>query len=230
MFKAILWDMDGTLVDSEPLWAITTYELSDKLGRRITEDVHAQTVGGTFENTLRICAEYAGVAVSPERAEILRREMLDRIAELFTERLELVPGIAPLLDELSTHGVPMMIVTNTPREVADPAIAAIGADRFVSTICGDEVTNGKPDPEIYLTAAQRVGAKPSECLVFEDSGAGMAAATAAGCVVIGLPHDSSVTVPAGVTTLESLRGSTSFLGVTMADLTSWYELSGRVRG
>lgn len=222
MYSAVLWDMDGTLVDSEPLWEIATYEMSESLGRRITPEVRAQTVGGTFANTLRICAEYAGVAVSAERAAELKAQMFARMRELLTTRLELRPGVEKLLTELKAAGTPMMLVTNTARELTDPAIATIGPEFFTSTICGDEVQNGKPDPDIYLTAAARLGLQPEQCLVCEDSKTGMAAATAAGCRVIGLPEHGEV--PEGALDLRSLHGSTSFLGVTAADLAAWYTI------
>lgn len=221
MYKAILWDMDGTLVDSEPLWEIATYEMSESLGKRITPEVHATTVGGTFANTLRICAEYAGVSVTPERAQELKDRMWARMGELLGSELEVRPGVDKLLRELHDACIPMMLVTNTERQVADPAIDSIGRHYFRSTICGDEVTHGKPDPEIYRTAAKRLGFAPEECLVFEDSRSGTAAAAAAGCKLIGLPESGEV--PLGALDLRQLHGSTSFLGVTAADLGAWYQ-------
>ncbi|QGU02019.1 Phosphorylated carbohydrates phosphatase [Corynebacterium kalinowskii] len=220
MYNAVLWDMDGTLVDSEPLWEIATYELSESLGRRITPEFRARTIGGTFQNTLQLCADFAGVSVSAEQAEQLQRQMFTRMHELLSTRLELRPGIEKLLSELANSGTPMMLVTNTARELADPAIEAIGRDFFTSTICGDEVANGKPNPEIYRTAALRLGFQPDQCLAFEDSPTGMASATAAGCRVVGLPERGEV--PAEALDMRDLHGSTSFLGVTAADLAAWY--------
>lgn len=226
MYKAILWDMDGTLVDSEPLWGIATYELSESLGRRLTPELRAKTVGGTFANTLAICADHAGVTLTPEQGEKCRVQMHSRMLELLSTRLELREGVAKLLSELTDAQTPMMLVTNTTRELADPAIDAIGRHYFVSTICGDEVTHGKPDPEIYATAVARLGVEPQDCLVFEDSGAGMTAAHAAGCRVVGLPDHGEV--PDGVLDMRSLHGSTSFLGVSPDDCAHWFAMGDTV--
>lgn len=223
MLKAILWDMDGTLVDSEPLWAKATYEMSERLGRRIPPEVQAKTVGGTFDHTLDICLQHAGRTLTPHERREQQRTLYARVTDLFATELRLIDGIPALLAELHAEGMPMMIVTNTPRALADPAMAAIGKGQFTSTICGDEVTRGKPDPEIYATAAARLGVHPADCLVFEDSGAGMAAAAAAGCRVVGLPHDDKAELPAGVVKLADLRGTASFLGVGVADLRDWYD-------
>lgn len=220
MYKAILWDMDGTLVDSEPLWGIATYEMSEAVGRRLTPELRARTVGGTFTNTLNICAQHAGVTLTEEQAAGHKKQLFSRMHELFATKLELRPGVKELLTTLKAAGTPMMLVTNTNRELADPAIDTIGRDFFVGTLCGNEVGKGKPDPEIYVTAASRLEVEPHECLVFEDSNAGMASATAAGCRVIGLPEHGGV--PEAAKDMRQLHGSTSFLGVTPELLASWY--------
>ncbi|MEJ6012294.1 HAD family phosphatase [Corynebacterium sp. H127] len=222
MYQAILWDMDGTLVDSEPLWEIATYEMSEAMGRRLTPELRAQTIGGTFSNTVRICAQHAGITVSEADYQGYRSRLFTRMDELLRSRLELNPGIAELLQQLHAAGTPMMVVTNTNRVLADPAIDAVGRHFFSDTICGNEVSAGKPDPEIYTTAAARLGVKPQQCLVFEDSGAGMTAASTAGCRVIGLPAAGGV--PAGVVDMRDLHGSTSFIGVTPEKLARWFDL------
>ncbi|MDU0477705.1 HAD family phosphatase [Staphylococcus chromogenes] len=222
MLKAILWDMDGTLVDSEPLWAKATFEMSEEIGRRIPPEVQALTVGGTFDNTLDICINHAGVTLTPAERAKHQHTLYSRVTELFASELQLIDGIAELLTELQHDNIPMMIVTNTPRALADPAMEAIGKQNFNGTICGDEVNRGKPDPEIYATAAARLGVAPEDCLVFEDSAAGMTAAAAAGCAVVGLPHDPTMVLPRGVVKLADLKGDASFLGVTAADVRGWF--------
>lgn len=207
--------MDGTLLDSEPMWGIATFELSERLGRRLTPELRAKTVGGSLRNTLTICAEHAGLSLADLDIAAERRVIYDRVAELIGD-LEPNPGVLPLLEELKP--VPMMVTTNTERELADPSIAAVGTHHFVDSIAGDEVTCPKPDPEMYLEAARRVGAQPGECVVFEDSFNGMSAAAAAGCVVFGLAE----VVPAGVTSLLDLHGSLSLEGVTADHVRAWF--------
>ncbi|AWB85070.1 HAD family hydrolase [Corynebacterium liangguodongii] len=222
MPKAIFWDMDGTLVDSEPLWGIATYELSERLGRRLTPELREITVGGSFAHTLDVAAAHAGVELRPGDYEHHKQWMYARMAQLLEGSLEPNPGIRGLLASLTAAGVPMMVTTNTERVLADACIAAVGADFFVGSIAGDEVERAKPDPEMYMEAARRVGFGPAQCLVFEDSWAGMSAASAAGCTVLGLAAE----VPAGVVPFDPGR----FVGAGAADVERWFsELGSSVR-
>ena len=148
--------------------------------------------------------------------------MFDYVKGLFARKLEIFPGIPALLDELKVDGVPMMVTTNTERNVADAAISALGRQYFVDTICGDEVPAGKPAPDMYLEAARRIGVKPAHCMVFEDSATGMRAAVDAGCVVIGLPEGDEVEVPPGVTEVSRLRDSRHLAGAKASDVYEWF--------
>lgn len=210
--RAVFWDMDGTLVDTEPLWGVATYEMSELLGRRLTPELREQTVGGPFVDTLKICAEHAGVDADYDQ---WRRWMYDRMAELMHGNVLPGPGVTELLAELD---MPMLVTTNTERELADPCIDAIGRDFFSGSLTGDEVPNPKPAPDMYLAAAERVGQRPQDCLVFEDSWNGMTAAAHAGCRVIGLAHE----VPAGVVSMVDLQGEIGFEGVTAQTVGQWW--------
>ncbi|MGP6173185.1 HAD family hydrolase [Corynebacterium sp. A21] len=223
MLKAIFWDMDGTMVDSEPLWGEATFELSEALGRRLTPQLRESTVGGSFPNTLSVCALHAGVELHEEDYPRYRRKMFDRMAELFSDNLTPNPGVRELLGELKRQEIPMLVTTNTERELADSCIDAVGRHFFCDSVTGDEVPAPKPAPDMYLEAARRVGADPAHCLVFEDSFAGMSGAIAAGCKVIGLPEDPRGPVPEGVTLLRSLHGTNSFQGVTAAHVHDWFD-------
>lgn len=213
---AVFWDMDGTMVDTEPLWGIATYELSERLGRRLTPQLRERTIGGSFANTLSVAAAHAGVELGEGDYERHKAWMYDRMAELFTGGLEPNPGVHGVLASLRAAGVPMMVTTNTERVLADACIDAVGREFFAGSIAGDEVDHPKPAPEMYLEAARRVGAAPENCLVFEDSWAGMSAATAAGCRVLGL----AATVPEGVVSFDASR----LKGATSTDVASWFEL------
>lgn len=214
--------MDGTLTNSEPLWAEATFYLSELLGKRLTPTQRLATVGATFDTTLRICADNAGVTLQSGDSQRYRKLMFDYVKRLFASKLEVFPGISSLLKELEADGIPMMVTTNTERNVADAAIQALGREHFVDTICGDEVPAGKPAPDMYREAARRVGAAPANCLVFEDSATGMRAAVDAGCIVIGLPEDNGVEVPAGVTEVSFLRNSRHLEGATASDVYDWF--------
>jgi HAD superfamily hydrolase (TIGR01509 family) len=219
---AIFWDMDGTLTDSEPLWEEATYFLSELLGKRLTPEQRQLTVGSTFENTLRVCAAAAGVELREEDYPKYRALTFNKTRELFAERLEVFPGIQNLLTQLKGDGIPMLVTTNTVRHVADSAIDTVGRHFFVDTICGDEVTEGKPAPDMYLEAARRVGVDPADALVFEDSTTGMRAALAAGCHVIGLPEHDQVEIPEGAVGIDKLRGDKHLNGAKAADVYDWF--------
>ncbi|OFM01234.1 phosphatase [Corynebacterium sp. HMSC036D03] len=219
---AIFWDMDGTLTNSEPLWAQATLHLSSLMGHAMTPKERLATVGGTFEKTLSVCAELAGVELMPGDYQRYQEVTFDYVKNLFHGNLEIFPGIPELLRELHADGMPMMVTTNTERYVASSAIPEIGEEFFVDTICGDEVPAGKPAPDMYLEAARRLDLHPADCLVFEDSAAGMRAAVDAGCHVIGLPEDDRVEVPAEVTEISTLRPARHLDGVNAADVYAWF--------
>ena len=210
--------MDGTLVDTEPLWGIATYDMSERLGRRLTPELRATTVGGSFRNTLEVCARHAGVELVEADYPRHRRIMFDQMADLLAEHLTPNPGVTELLTNLRATGVPMLVTTNTERELAAPCISAVGEAFFTDSVTGDEVPRPKPAPDMYAEAARRVGHHPADCLVFEDSWAGMTAAVDAGCRVIGLADEG----PAGVVTLTALHGRNDFVGVTAADVAEWF--------
>lgn len=231
MVAAIFWDMDGTMVDSEPLWSIATYEMSERLGRRLSPEERARTVGGCFANTLEICARYAGYELKDEDYAIQHDLLFGRMRELFRDQLSPQPGIRELLADLRSHGIPLFVTTNTERELADSSIAAVGTHFFDGSVTGDEVPRPKPAPDMYRRAAEIAGAEPGECLVFEDSTSGMRAAVEAGCRVIGVPSEPGQDMPEGVVSLRDLRISDgcpeeqagTFVGVSASDVQRWWE-------
>lgn len=219
---AIFWDMDGTLTDSETLWEKATYEMSEQLGRRLTSQLRELTVGATFDDTFALCCKHAGYEPQPGDAERYRELMFARAQELYATELRVFPGITEVLEQLHADGIPMLITTNTQRVVAEPAFEVIGKHFFVDTICGDEVPKGKPAPDMYLEAARRVGVDPVDCLVLEDSIAGMTAALAAGCQVVGLPGADFIEVPEGAVHIGQLHDNDHVEGATSADIYRWF--------
>ncbi|MGJ4077635.1 phosphoribosyl-ATP diphosphatase [Corynebacterium macclintockiae] len=210
--KAILWDMDGTLVDTEPLWGIATFEMGEKMGRPLTPEVREKTVGATTPTTVEICAAHAGLVLDDAAKAAWLDFMYTRVGELLARELEFRPGIREILHEAKAAGFPMALVTNTNRALTELSLDSIGREFFDFTLCGDEVPNGKPAPDIYATAAARFGFAPDDCLVVEDSTTGMTAARDAGCRVLGAPTDPHTAIPTGVQTLAELRGGAQDLG------------------
>lgn len=219
--RAILWDMDGTLVDTEPMWGRATYAMSVEMGRDLTPEIRETTVGGIAENTVRTCAEWSGLHLDGTDPEHTLQYWVDRlhtlVSDLFSTELPLRPGIAELLAE--GHRIaPMMVVTNTYRRLTDRALASIGADLFHSAVCGDEVSVGKPAPEPYLTAATRLGLSPDDCLAVEDSTTGMRSAVSAGCRVLAVPSPANPVPPGAVDIARLYPGRRDLGGLTAADL------------
>jgi HAD superfamily hydrolase (TIGR01509 family) len=192
--RAVLWDMDGTLVDSEKLWDLALQELYRRRGAVLTAQVRERTVGGSAQDVMAII--YADLGLAPD-AETVTRE-IDWLhaytGELFAAGLPWRPGARELLDSLAAASVPMALVTNTRRDLTEQALKSIGRHYFSATVCGDEVARGKPAPDAYLRAAELIGFGPADCVAIEDSVAGTTAAEAAGCAVVVVPNDIEVPV------------------------------------
>ena len=193
--RAVLWDMDGTLVDSEKLWDIGLQELYRRHGRELSDEVRATTIGGSSEVVMQIV--YADLGLDPDPVDIARTAdwLHDYVGELFETGLPWCAGAREMLDDLAADGVTMALVTNTRRALTEKALNSIGRHYFTVTVCGDEVAAGKPAPDPYLRAASLLGLDPLHCLAIEDSVTGTAAAEAAGCAVLVIPNE--IDVPAG---------------------------------
>lgn len=205
--RAVLWDMDGTLVDSEKLWDIAMHALYARMGAVLTAEVRESTVGGSSETVMRIVYDDIGLDPDPAAMAESADWLHDYTAELFDRGLPWQPGAQELLEALTAAGIPMALVTNTRRNLTERAMKTIGQHYFTVSVCGDEVEHAKPAPDPYLRAAEMLGVPAADCLAVEDSVTGTVAAEGAGCPVLVVPND--VEVPASarrrhVTSLESL--------------------------
>jgi HAD superfamily hydrolase (TIGR01509 family) len=189
---AVLFDMDGLLIDSEPLWTVAESELAESLGGTFTPQIKAAMIGKRLEIAVPILLEGIGrTDADPLEAG---EWLLARMTVLFDERLPLQPGALELLDAVRRAGVPAALVSSSYRRLVDAALRRLGPDRFAVTIAGDEVENSKPHPEPYQLASARIGVPPGRCVVLEDSEAGARSAVAAGCPCVVVP---TLPVPAG---------------------------------
>lgn len=190
---AVLWDMDGTLVDSEKLWDIVLHEAAERLGGRLTADQRASLVGSNMRATSRVLLSLAGRPVNEESIAEVGRWMRERTAMLFSDELPWRPGAREALAATRSAGIPCALVTSTERPLTELALDTIGRDFFTVTVCGDEVDGlNKPHPEPYLRAARLLGADPESCVAVEDSPVGTESAVAAGCTVLVVPNDVPV--------------------------------------
>ena len=218
--QAVLFDMDGTLVDSEKLWDISLAALYTELGGRLTPEVRASLVGGSAEATIRTVYTDLGLDLDPVAMAASDRWLHNYTAELFDGGLPWCDGSKQLLEALAAEGTPMALVTNTQRALTDRALNSIGRDYFSVTVCGDEVPHGKPAPDAYERAAALLDLPPLACLAVEDSVTGTAAAEGAGCPVLVVPND--VAVPRG----PRRRHISSLAEVVVTDLRRFHaELS-----
>ena len=213
---AVLWDMDGTLVDSEKLWTISLHDTARWLGGALSPAAREAVVGGDMPRTLATLFDDLGLPHDEERMAAAERFLNDRTAELFAGGLSWRPGAQEALRLLDRLGWPTALVTNTERALTEAALDSIGREHFAVSVCADEVPFGKPDPDLYLRAAELLGVAPGRCLAIEDSPSGALAAERAGAAVLVVPCD--VPVPAGPGRV--LRPS--LVGLTRDDLQAGY--------
>ncbi|MGH8963860.1 MAG: HAD family hydrolase, partial [Actinomycetes bacterium] len=166
---AVLWDMDGTLVDSEKVWSVSLVETARWLGGELSASAREAMVGSNMQRTLGILFDDLGLPRDPERMAQAGRWMTERTGELFAAGLEWRPGALAALRTVRAAGWPTALVTNTGRALTEMALEGIGREHFTVTVCGDEVPRGKPDPDPYLRAAELLGVAPQGCLAVEDS-------------------------------------------------------------
>ncbi len=202
---AVLFDMDGTLLDSEKLWDIAVSEFTRSLGHDITPEQRETTLGNATGEALRKLFDFANVPEAERDYAGAERWVSDRVVELFDGGIPWQPGAQATLDALGEAGVPLVLVTNTIREVTEHALGTLGRDRFVATVCGDEVPSPKPAPDPYLRGAELAGFAPSDCVAVEDSPTGARSALAAGCTVLTVGPEPVADGALHIGTLEGAR-------------------------
>lgn len=179
----VIFDLDGTLVDSEPLYTLASERVLARFGKVFDLGIKRQIMGGGPLAGARFVVEQLGLPLSPE-AYLAERELILMEA---CKTARAMPGARALIEALHARGVPLAIGTSSSRELCRVKLAAqaFGA-RFQVITCSDDpgVTSAKPAPDIFLKAAAELGAAPARCLVFEDTPKGVAAARAAGMEVI----------------------------------------------
>ncbi|MBA2308597.1 MAG: HAD family phosphatase [Pseudonocardiales bacterium] len=213
---AVLWDMDGTLVDSERLWDVSLAELAVSLGGQLSPSTRTAMVGTDMATTLRMMFDEVGREATPAAVAAAWDELTERTARLFATDIPWLPGAAAALADVCTAGLPAALVTSTTRDLTELALDTIGRQFFDATVCGDEVRHTKPHPEPYLRAAALLGVDAADCVAVEDSPNGATSAEAAGCTVVVVA--SEVSVPDGPRRIAV----PSLVGVGSAELATAY--------
>ena len=199
--QAILFDMDGLLIDSEPLWFEVESEVVAHLGGQWEAADQQLLVGGSLERTVdHLLARATRAATRDE----VGRWLVDGMTALLRERgVPVLPGARELLAEVIDAGLPNALVTSSERQIMDAVIPKIGIS-FGATVCAEDVSQSKPAPEPYLRAAALLGVEPSGCIALEDSPNGVASAEAAGCLVVAVPSLTPIPTLPGRVVASSL--------------------------
>ena len=211
--SAVLFDMDGLLIDTEPVWTVAEVELATSLGGVFTDELKAAIVGTRLEVAVPTILTWYDAPADPASVARTSAWLLGRMVELFGEPPVVLPGVLDLLGGLRADGVPVALVSSSYRVLVD-AVLSHGIGPFDVTVAGDEVAHGKPHAEPYLTACDRLGVDPARCVVLEDSPAGVASGEAAGCAVVAVPSVAGVVF--GPARGRLVRDSLA--GVTVEDL------------
>lgn len=200
--QAVLFDMDGLLIDSERMWFEVETEVMAWLGGPWGPEHQEKMVGGSLGRAAAYMLSLVGPVASREEVE---RRLVEGMRERLRESAPLMPGAKELLGEVRAAGLPTALVSSSHRVLIEAVLDGVGRENFDVTVAGDEVARHKPDPEPYLTAAARLAVDPRRCVALEDSPTGVAAAEAAGCVTVAVPGVVPVPPTPGRTVVESLR-------------------------
>ena len=184
-YSAVFLDMDGLLVDSEPLWLISETQMMAEYGYQWLESDQAACLGGPLD---RVGDYMSGLIGGKCDGNSFTLEIIERMVEKFKGDLPFMPGAIELINDLRAHGVPLTLVSASPRSLVDAALSNFEVNPFVRSISSGDVKVSKPAPEGYLLAATSGGHDISNSLVLEDSLTGVTAAKASGAWVLAVPH------------------------------------------
>lgn len=201
--KAVFFDMDGTLIDSEPLWFENEVKLMAQFDYLWTLEDQMNCIGGPIQKT----GNYMSLIVQGQNSpQFFIESLIAMVSADFEERLIFMPGALELLKALSEAGIKLALVSASPRQMLEATFRVLEGKYLELLISSDDVIESKPSPECYLKAASYFGLDISECLILEDSGTGVASGRASGAKVVAVPHLIEIVGDSQVVVVESLEG------------------------
>ncbi|MDX6409973.1 MAG: hypothetical protein QOE13_3044 [Gaiellaceae bacterium] len=185
MIDAVVFDLDGVIVDSEQVWDDVRERLAHERGGRWSEQAQADMMGMSSTEWSRYMHETVGL---PEPPEEINREVVSRMLDRYSERLPLIEGAVEAVKRLAAHW-PLAVASSSNRELIDRVLQVSGlVSYFRTTVSSEEVVRGKPAPDVYLEAARRLDVQPARAVAIEDSANGIRSAHAAGMHVVAIPN------------------------------------------
>jgi len=201
-FDAIFFDMDGLLVDSEPLWLESESEITAAYGYQWLAQDQVACLGGPLSRVGEYMSARCNGVESPA---FFTQKLIELQCSKLHGKTPLMPGAIELVRELTANGIATGLVSASPRNIVDAVLDNLGGSPFPFSISADDVLRTKPHPDAYLLAAERSGAEISHSLIFEDSLTGVTAAQASGAWLIAVPHLVTVLESARVRSIRSLE-------------------------
>ena len=221
MFAAVLFDMDGLFIDSEPDWHAAESEMMRSNGYDWTPADQLKCLGGPLQRVTEYMSECLnGSKTAEQLGDLIVSEMKRRMSG----KVSLMPGAIEFSRECNSAGIAQALVSASPRPIVDAVLAGMNEKYFARSVAAGDIARTKPFPDPYLHAAKLLGVEIEECLIFEDSPTGLTAARASDAFVVGIPHFIEVAEE------PRLKIVKSFNEVNMASLENWSEINQRELG
>ena len=221
MFEAILFDMDGLFIDSEPEWHAAETEMMRSYGYDWQPADQLQCLGGPLARVTEYMSSCLKGAIKPE---VLAKEIIDEMTTRLSSATTYMPGAIEFSKLVSQARIPQALVSASPRTLVNAVVSNLDQNYFKETVAAGDIERTKPFPDPYLHAAKLLDVEISNCLIFEDSQTGITAATASGAFVVAIPHYIEVNES------QRLKRIESFVGRSLQDLENWWEINQRELG
>ena len=200
---AVVFDLDGLMLNTEDVFSIAGKQMLARRGMKMTDEIHQSMLGRRPNEAFQAMKDITGITDSIESLKLETRELFSSIAD---DHLSPMPGLFELLNVVDETGLPKAVATSSPRDYMENLLGRFDLlHRFAITLTAEDVTHGKPHPEIYLTAAARLNVHPHQMMVLEDSETGTRAGASAGAVVVSIPNTHTSKGDFSMATLKTHR-------------------------